>query len=136
MNSAISLVAHAVAGWAVCGSTIVLGRQFLSMQSTLVIHAIVAPLTFGLLSWSYFRRFADASPLKTATMLTGVVIGLDVFLVAPLFERSYEMFRSLLGTWIPFASMLTASYVVGRAVGAKGTEPARSESPPSRAANR
>jgi hypothetical protein len=34
----------------------------------------------------------------------GIVVALDAFIVAPLIERSYAMFTSPLGTWIPFAS--------------------------------
>jgi len=46
--------------------------------------------------------------------MVGMVIGLDAGLVAPVFERSYEMFRSVLGTWIPFALIVVASYLVAR----------------------
>jgi hypothetical protein len=33
--------------------------------------------------------------------------------VAPIFERSYAMFRSLNGTWVPFASIFLASLAAG-----------------------
>jgi hypothetical protein len=33
--------------------------------------------------------------------------------VAPLFEHSYAMFRSALGTWIPFAAIFLASWAAG-----------------------
>jgi len=77
----------------------------------------VAPLAFGLLTWSYFRRYPTASASATALTLLGIVVGLDALVVAPLFERSYAMFHSVLGTWIPFASILASSYLVGRATG-------------------
>lgn len=115
MTKAIVLVAHALLGWAACGATIALGRQAFEMRTTLVIHAVVAPAVFGLLSWRYFRRHPGSSPLGTAIAMLGVVVGLDAFLVAPLFERSYAMFSSVLGTWIPFASIATTTYLVGRA---------------------
>ena len=42
--------------------------------------------------------------------MTGVVMALDVFVVAPLFEGSYAMFRSVIGTWLPFAAIFLASW--------------------------
>jgi hypothetical protein len=108
-------------GWALCGATIAIGRRLISIQATLVVHAFVAPLVFGLLAWLYFRRFPRASPASTAFVLVGVVVGMDAVVVAPLLERSYEMFRSVLGTWIPFASILASTYLVG--VATVGTHP-------------
>jgi hypothetical protein len=58
---------------------------------------------FALLSLLYFRRFACTTPLQTAV-------------VAPVFEKSYAMFASPLGTWIPFALIFAATYVTGSAV--------------------
>ena len=113
MSRNASLIGHAVVGWAICGSTIALGRQMLSMTSTLIVHAIVAPVVFALLSAHFFHRYPDAAPLRTSLTLVGVVIGLDGFLVAPLVERSYAMFKSPLGTWIPFASIWLVSFLVG-----------------------
>ena len=36
-----------------------------------------------------------------------------VLAVAPLFERSYAMFRSFVGTWMPFAAIFLASWAAG-----------------------
>jgi len=36
-----------------------------------------------------------------------------VVVVAPIFERSYAMFRSFIGTWIPFAATFPASLAAG-----------------------
>jgi hypothetical protein len=48
-----------------------------------------------------------------AIVLTGLVVMLDAVVVAPLFERSYAMFRSLMGTWLPFAAIFFASVAAG-----------------------
>src|SRR5512137_2583007 len=101
MSRTLSVVIHGLAGWAICGATIAIGRQVASMQTTLIVHAIVAPLAFGLLTRHHFGRFPDSSPGKVALALLGIVVGLDALLVAPVFERSYDMFKSVLGTWIP-----------------------------------
>jgi hypothetical protein len=112
-QAAVTLV-HAAVGWAYCGALIGVGRQFLSIHTTLVVHAIGAPVGFCLISLFYYRKFAFTSPLQTAAAFLGVVAALDLFLVAPVFEKSYAMFSSVLGTWIPFALIFAATYLTGR----------------------
>jgi hypothetical protein len=83
------------------------------MANTLLVHAIVAPLASALLSMHFFRRYPAASPLRTSLGFVGIVVALDALVVAPLIERSYAMFTSPLGTWIPFASIWLSSALVG-----------------------
>jgi hypothetical protein len=78
------------------------------------VHAIGAPISAGTISWNYYRRFDYTTPLQTALVFVGFVIVVDFFLVALVIERSFEMFASPLGTWIPFASIFLATYLVGR----------------------
>jgi hypothetical protein len=113
----ISVVIRGVVGWAICGATIGVGRRVVSMDTTLLIHAVVAPLAFGLLTWNHFKRFPASSAGGTALTMLGIAVGLDALVVAPLFEHSYAMFRSVIGTWVPFASILAVTYLVGRAAG-------------------
>jgi hypothetical protein len=112
----VAVLLHALAGWAYCGMLIGVGRRFLSMDATLVVHAVGAPIGFALLSLLYFKRFACTTPLQTAIAFLAVVVAMDAFLVAPVFERSYAMFASPLGTWIPFALIFAATYFTGMAV--------------------
>ncbi len=114
LQIAAVIVARAVVGWAYCGVIIGVGQQFLSIHTTLVLHAIGAPLGFALISLFYYRRYAFTSPLQTAAAFLAVVVVLDLFLVAPAFEKSYAMFSSVLGTWIPFALIFAATYLTGR----------------------
>lgn len=107
------ILAFAVAGWAWCGALIGVGRQFLPMNLTLIVHATGAPIGFAALSWFYHRRFAFTAPIVTAGLFLFVVIALDVFVVALLVEKSFAMFASPLGTWIPFALIFGSTYVVG-----------------------
>jgi succinate-acetate transporter protein len=115
VNRNAAFVGLALLGWAICGSTIAVGRQFLSMPDTLLVHAIVAPIVFALLSTHFFSRYPAASPLGTSLGFVGIVVGLDAFVVAPLIEHSYAMFTRPLGTWIPFASIWLSSFLVGYA---------------------
>jgi hypothetical protein len=108
------VIAYALVGWAFCGTLIGVGRQLFSIHTALVLHAIGAPAGFGLISRFYYRRFSYTSPGQTAAIFLGVVVGLDLFLVAPAFEKSYGMFSSLLGTWVPFALIFAATYLTGR----------------------
>jgi len=119
LKRAAVVVAHAVVGWAYCGALIGVGRQILSMPLTLVLHALGAPVGFVLISRFYYRRYAFTSPLQTAAAFLGVVMALDLFLVAPVFEKSYSMFSSAPGTWIPFALIFAATYLTGRVASPK-----------------
>jgi hypothetical protein len=112
MRAAIVL-ASAIAGWAYCGALIGISRQFWSMDTTLVVHAIGAPIGFALLSFLYYRFFAFTSPLATAAIFIAVVFALDFFLVALLIEKSFAMFASPLGTWLPLALIFAATLVTG-----------------------
>jgi len=108
------IAVHALVGWAYCGTLIGIGRHLLPLHTTLVVHAIGAPVGFVVISLFYYRRFGHASPLQTAIAFLGIVIALDLFLVAPVIEKNYAMFTSPLGTWIPFALIFAATYFTGR----------------------
>jgi hypothetical protein len=56
---------------------------------------------------------AEFNPVLRAMVLTGIVVILDAVVVAPIFERSYAMFRSFIGTWMPFAAIFLASWAAG-----------------------
>lgn len=94
-----------------------------SLRNALIVHAVAAPLVFAAASASYFRRPGFTTPLQTAGIYVATVIALDFLVVATLIQRSYAMFGSLLGTWIPFALIFAATLLVGVA-----TSRARSDS--------
>lgn len=100
-------------GWALCGSIVFIGRSFMPMDTTLIVHALGAPVIFTTISWIYFTRFGYTRPLTTAAVFVGIVIFMDVFLVALIIERSMEMFESLIGTWIPWALIFLSTYLTG-----------------------
>ena len=43
-------LAHALAGWALCGATMGIGLAKTSLNRALVIHAVAAPIIFALIS--------------------------------------------------------------------------------------
>jgi len=112
-------VGHAVVGWVACAGVMGVGRAVTTMERTLLIHAAAVPVVFGALAWSYFQRVGHLGALPTAVLFTGTVIALDAGLVAPVFERTYAMFRSVRGTWLPFGLIFLVTWIVGRRIGGR-----------------
>lgn len=121
----VTILIHAFIGWALCAATIGIGMATTTVQTALIIHAIGAPIFFAAVSRNYFTRYNYTSPLLTAVIFIAVVIAMDFFVVALLILGSLEMFRSPLGTWIPFALIFTSTWATGRlTVGAPSHEAA------------
>src|ERR1019366_8769167 len=118
MLHTIIMVAHPVVGWGLCGAPVVIGRKFTTLQNTLIAHAIAAPIIFVVVSAVYFCWFGGTGPAATAATFVAVVILLDVFVIALLVEKSFDMFRSVLGTWLPFALIFLATWLTGLATAA------------------
>ncbi|MCJ7433744.1 MAG: hypothetical protein MUO77_09685 [Anaerolineales bacterium] len=113
LKKIIIILAHAMIGWALCGATMGIGMSATSLNNALIIHAIAAPVFFAVVSLVYFRKFNYTAPLQTAFIFVTFVIAMDFFLVAMVINRSFEMFASLLGTWIPFALIFISTYLTG-----------------------
>ena len=107
------LLGHAFVGWALCAATMGIGMAVTSLENTLIVHVIGAPIFFFLVSLVYFTKFNYTTPLQTAAIFVGFVIFMDFFLVAMLINRSFEMFTSLLGTWIPFVLIFVSTWLTG-----------------------
>ena len=107
------ILTHGLVGWALCGAIIWIGMAVTSMQNALIIHAIGAPVIFGAIASIYFSAFNYTTPLQTAILFVSVVVFMDFFVVALLIEKSFEMFASLLGTWIPWALIFASTYLTG-----------------------
>ena len=108
------LLGPAFVGWALCGATIGIGRAVTSLQNTLIAHAIATPVIFAAASYVYFKKFHYTTPVQTALVYAAFVMLMDFVVVATFVEKSYAMFSSLLGTWLPFALIFGSTYAVGR----------------------
>jgi len=113
IKKAIILLVHAFIGWALCAAVMGIGMAVTTIETTLIIHAIGAPIFFMVVSLVYFRKFNFTTPLQTATIFITFVIAMDFFVVALLINRSLDMFTSLLGTWIPFVLIFASTYLTG-----------------------
>ncbi len=109
-------LARGIAGWALCGTTMGIGMAATTLDNALLIHAAAAPIIFAGISLVYFRRFGYWPPLKAAAAFLAVVIALDFFVVALLIEKSFDMFRSVLGAWLPFLLVFLSSWLTGALV--------------------
>lgn len=109
----IIILVHAFIGWALCGAIMWIGMAITSIENTLIIHAIGAPIIFAIISLIYFKKFNYTTPPQTAITFVSFVIFMDFFVVALLIEKSFEMFTNILGTWIPFALIFISTYLTG-----------------------
>ena len=99
--------------WGVCGAVIAVGRRLWSLNTALYVHLVAAPVAAFVVSVIHTLIDPEFGLVLRAAVLTGLVFTLDLLVVAPIFERSYDMFRSVIGTWIPFALIFIASLSAG-----------------------
>jgi len=113
LKKIFTILIFAFIGWAICAAIMGIGMQIFSMKTTLIIHAIGGPLAFLILSMIYFKKYNYTTPFLTAIIFIGFIIFMDFFLVALLIEKSFDMFKNSLGTWIPFALIFLTTYLTG-----------------------
>lgn len=107
------LTIHALIGWALCAATMGIGMSTTTIDNTLIIHAVGAPVFFAAVSFVYFLKFNYTSPIITALYFLIFVMMIDFFVVALIINKSMDMFRSPLGTWIPFVLIFLSTYITG-----------------------
>ena len=105
--------AFALIAQMLCWAIMVVGQMVTSLENTLIAHAVGAPIIAILVSSIYYLKFNYTTPLQTAIVFALVVIAMDFFIVALLIEKSFEMFTSPIGTWIPISSIFLATYLTG-----------------------
>jgi hypothetical protein len=70
-----------------------------------------------------FSQLRLHHPLVTAIIFVAASLTLDFFFVAPLIEKSFDMFRSVIGVWIPQALIFAATYLTGLLTGSGSKSP-------------
>jgi menaquinone-dependent protoporphyrinogen oxidase len=106
------LVAHGALGWALCAATM----AFLLAVSPLgvaLVHAIVAPVVFAGIAWHYFRAPGAHDASGTALAFVATVALLDLVVIAGLLQRSFAMFGSLIGLWVPVGLIGVVTWAIG-----------------------
>ncbi len=103
----------AIAGWVACGLVLAMGRAALGLEGALVLHLFAAPLIAAAITLFLWTHPRHPGVLGTAAALGGVAAFLDAVFVAPFLERSWAMFASPVGTWMPLALIFGASAATG-----------------------
>ena len=109
----VYLIGLALVLWGACGGVIAIGRRLWSIDTTLRVHLAAAPIIAFLVAAAHRALAPEFDPLLRAAAITIIVMLLDALVVAPLFERSYAMFGSIIGTWLPFATIFLAAWAAG-----------------------
>ncbi|MDH3264350.1 MAG: hypothetical protein OEM24_10155 [Paracoccaceae bacterium] len=110
------LLGLAVAVWAFCRAIMFVGRAVTTLETTLLIHLIGAPLGAAVAAWAFQRLSGELSPLLVAASFVAVALLLDVFVVSMFIEKSFEMFGSVIGVWLPQALIFLGAWGAGLAV--------------------
>jgi hypothetical protein len=113
MRKASVIFTHWFVGWGLCGATMMIGREVTSVENALIIHATLAPVFFTIISVNYFKKYSYTTPFQTAAIFSLLVILIDALFVAPVIEKSYEMFTSFVGTWLVFILIFSSTYLTG-----------------------
>lgn len=113
-KNVLILLLHALAVWAFCGAVMGIGMTITTLENALIIHAISAPIITFAISSLYYWKFNYTTPLQTATAFILVVIFMDLFVVAMLINKNFDMFKSFIGTWLPFILIFLATYISGK----------------------
>jgi menaquinone-dependent protoporphyrinogen oxidase len=107
------LLAHGIAGWALCAVTIVALLQFAGTATSLIVYAIAAPLFFAPIGWHYFRARGARDPIPTASTWTALAAVLDLAVFAGVVQQDLGMFESIVGIALPFVLKFLVTWIVG-----------------------
>ena len=122
MRKFLIAVPFAVLVWANCGAIMGVGPQLMSMETTLIVHAIGGPLGAAIATLTYNRFFGYLAPVNLAVLFVGTALMLDALLVSPFFVGDYGMFASPFGLWVPMALIFGVTWLTGAWLGRR--EPA------------
>lgn len=109
----VSVLLFGLIGWGLSEMTFYISRMYLGPYLSVLIHFIFAPLIFIGLSYIYFRYINLTNALSTAVVVTAILIGLDIFVVALFIEKSFRMFSNVMATWMPFLMIFLSVFLTG-----------------------
>ncbi|MBR9997586.1 MAG: hypothetical protein KFF73_01385 [Cyclobacteriaceae bacterium] len=109
----IAILSFGTIGWVLSGLIFYFARMFLGNYLAVLVHFVFSPLAFIGLSYLYFRYINITSSLITAAFVTGIVIGLDFFVIGLLIEKNFRIFTSIMGTWLPFLLIFLSVFLTG-----------------------
>lgn len=131
-RSIARLLTHVAAGWAMCAIVMATLLTVTSAGVAIAVHAFVVPIVFAVVAARYFGARGSREPLATALVFSGVVAALDLVIAAALVQRSFAMFGSVGGFWLPLALIFVVTFAVGSVMAMM--PPRAQPTPPGRAA--
>ncbi len=114
MRRTIILLAAAVAVWAYCGAIMGVGMAIMSVETTLIVHLIGAPIGAAIAAWQFQRLVGGIVPHVVAAVFVATALLLDLFLVSMVILKNYEMF-TMMGVWLPMTLIFPAAWLAGLA---------------------
>ena len=113
-------ITHGLVGWVLCRATMTVGLKLTTLQTALILHAFAAPLIFH----DPFARLFPSPGLMVSTSCSGCFPWrrachgrLCRRCSHPAKLRNvFEMFRSILGTWLLFGLIFVSRWWTGLAV--------------------
>ena len=116
LKKTVIILMHGILGWAACGMVMLLLLNFTTIYMALIIHFLLAPFIFLVISNNYYHRYDYTAPILTAILFTLIVMSLDFFIVGMVIEKNLEMFENVMGTWLPFLFIFLTVWLRGLAI--------------------
>ena len=107
------LVAHGVVGWALCAAAMTGLLRVASPTTAMVMHAILVLAIFAAIARHYFAVRGAREPVATALAFAGIVVVLDLVVVAGLLHNGFAMFASFVGFWLPVLLIFCVTAAIG-----------------------
>jgi hypothetical protein len=114
LKKGLIIFIHSLILWGLCGAIMGIGMGITTTENAVIIHLIVAPIITVIISTIYFKKFTYTSPLQTGLIFVSFIIFMDAFLVAMIIMKNFEMFKSILGTWLPFCFIFLSTFLTGK----------------------
>lgn len=107
------LMLHGLMGASLCAALMagLLGAG--ALRAAPVVHALMAPLIFAWIAVRYFGARGARNPLPTALFFTAGLALIELLVVAGLVQGSLDMYRSVLGAWLPYALVFAVTWATG-----------------------
>lgn len=112
-RSLTRLVAHGIAGWALCAVLLLLLLPLQAAPLAAAFPSLAATAACIGVAVHYFRARGAREPVSTAVAFTAIFAALDATLIAWLLMRSAELFANFTRFWLPLALIYLTTWITG-----------------------
>jgi len=81
--------------------------------TAVTVHAVAAPIVFGVIARRYFGVRGARPPFGVAAAFTAIVAALDLGLVAGIAQQRLAMPKSIMGFWLPLTLIFVVTWAIG-----------------------